>query len=383
MYLVKVYPDSDSPYVSQIYAGLYELSAAGSIQLRLSKTFNHQFVKYEHYLSSLHMEITDSESQQSCRVFFDLVDGARTFSMADLDQTDIYFKRTYDEAFIDTFSKSLREKILPFGLHYSCRSTHETPMRLMHRLFLYNSIHRTFFSNPMKAFRQVVGRPLQLLTVGFLLKKPIFSQPLLLSDFEVGPSEACETKIYFRTRVYDLDRAQSDYSFKEWKKANTVRVETIRALKSHFGKDFIGGLRDTDFSRKNFPDCIFPVNINMAKHIEYSRRFLINVNTDGLHGSVGWKLPECLAASRCIVSEPIRVKLPTPLMEGRHYLAFTNPEECVSACERLMNDTQISTSMRRNNYTYYHDHVKPSKLVHKCLQTAFSKFEKAEASRKP
>ena len=81
---------------------------------------------------------------------------------------------------------------------------------------------------------------------------------------------------------------------------------------------------------------------------------------------------EYLAASRCIVTEPLKYQLPVSLIEGKNYLSFRTPEECVGACERLLSDPEFADQMRYENHKYYLNEVEPSVLVYRCLETAMS-----------
>ena len=99
---------------------------------------------------------------------------------------------------------------------------------------------------------------------------------------------------------------------------------------------------------------------------------LIAVATTGLHNSIGWKLPEYLASAKCIVTEPLQYELPTPLEENRNYLTFRTPEECVAACETILDSAQLAKEMRYNNYNYYIREVEPSAHMLSCIERAFS-----------
>ena len=372
MYIVKINPDSDSRYVSQIYAGLYQLSSAGVINLKFAKTSLGKNHNNFHSEFNMLIEVMDSESKKSCAIFFDLVDGGGTFMMDELKSVDVYFKRTYYQDRIDTLPMDLRKKILPYGLHYCCRSRWEKPAMMMKRLLLKNFFNQSIFSNFYSSIKESIGRPLDLLFRGYFLKKEVTRLPLLIEDYVVHPDESTQKKIYFKTRVYDVNKAQTEYGYNQRVKVNEIRVGTIRALKKHFGRDFVGGLSHSSYACENYQDCLFPVPYHShGQHIKKSQQYLININTAGLHRSVGWKFPEQMAASRCIVTEPVDIELPVPIEKGVHYLSFHSSQECVKACEQLLSDKNLSKSMRQNNYNYYKDNIEPSKLLKRCLNSAF------------
>jgi hypothetical protein len=368
VYLVRAFPDSISEYVSQVYAGLAELSVAGRVKLRFSSRFSNKARKfYKHAFCTLFLEVTDLISGQGRNIFFDFIDAHDTFSIDDLNRTDIYFKRSYYQPIVDTLDEELRSKILPYGLQYCCRSKHETAVSMMRRFFLFNYMHKRLLTNPMSAFRQTVGRPLRVLLANAM--KLHGAPPLLVTDFEEHPDKPGEPRVYFRTRVYDVERT-ADPSVRE---VNETRANTIRSLKKNLGDRFVGGLQPSTFAMAHYPDCTCPDHLNTAQHIANTKRYLINVTTTGLFDSIGWKFPEDLAASRCIVSEPLKSQLPVPLQPGKHYLAFRTPLECVEACNRLLNDPVLARSMRHENYRYYRENVRPEQLILKCFNAAFDK----------
>ena len=193
-----------------------------------------------------------------------------------------------------------------------------------------------------------------------------------VADFVVRPDEPAELKILFQTRLWtsqDCPRISEG----QLKEINDGRVNTVRSLKRKFGKQFLGGLICTDFAKTHYPDCCLPVEeTNRKNYLNLVKKCLICVTTTGLHDSIGFKLPEYLAASRCIVTEPLKYQLPVSLKEEKHYLSFRTPEECVEACEKLLADPHFANQMRYENYKYYLNEVEPSALVYKCLRTAMS-----------
>ena len=152
-----------------------------------------------------------------------------------------------------------------------------------------------------------------------------------------------------------------------------MRVNTLRSLKREFGERFVGGLVPNDVARQNYPMlCVTSEVTRRINYLDVVRKCLVCVTTTGLHDSIGGKVPEYLAASRCIVTEPLKYQLPVSLIEGKNYLSFRTPEECVGACERLLSDPEFADQMRYENHKYYLNEVEPSVLVYRCLETAMS-----------
>lgn len=154
---------------------------------------------------------------------------------------------------------------------------------------------------------------------------------------------------------------------------NTMRAETVRVLKREFGEHFIGGLSDTPVARARYPDLI----TDTAKHtyMRALRCCVIGVTTTGLHQSTGAKVPEYLAASRCVITEPILNALPEPLIEGKNILTFQTPEECAEACTQLLEDHDRIEEMRQTNYEYYMRSIRPVAIISRCLRIALNALE--------
>ena len=203
MYAVKVYPESISSYVTQIYAGLYDLVAAGKIQLDFANHLSHNTRKSNKWLfATLWLEVKDLENGRCFKLCFDMIDGLNIASKDDLKKADIYIKRSYYEPFIKGLEHDLRKKIIPFGLNYACSSQNEAPMMRMRQVFLYHFIHKSFINKPILAFKQTFGQPLKLHLKKYKRFESMFNLPLLTNDFEVHPDIPAEPKILFRARVY-------------------------------------------------------------------------------------------------------------------------------------------------------------------------------------
>jgi hypothetical protein len=375
MYIVKVFPESISEYVSQIYAGLYDLSTTGKIKLEFANRFFHNTRELNKWIyATLCLEITDLRNGRYSKICFDMIDGMNIASIDDLKKADIYIKRSYNQSFINQLGQDLIKKIIPFGLHYACDSQNETAMMRMQKVYLYHSIYNNFVKKPVYACKQTFGQPFKLLLKKYKCCESIVNLPLSINDFEVHPDIPAEPKIYFRTRAYSPEDASGAYESGRLKELNDMRANTIRALRKHFGGQFVGGLKRSAFTEKYYPDLLSEVS-SKKEHINLGKKHLICVTSSGLHDSTGWKFPEYLAASRCIVSEPPKFELPVPLEREKHYLQFTTPGECVDACRRLLNDVKLASSMRRENYTYYENYVRPSMIILRCLETALSKRE--------
>ena len=154
---------------------------------------------------------------------------------------------------------------------------------------------------------------------------------------------------------------------------NEVRVELIEALRKGLGEQFVGGLEVNGLARERYETYIYRGDTRKHRSLATMQANLVGVATPGLHGSTGWKLPEYIAASRCVVSQVPPHRLPRPLETDRHILPFATPAECVDACQRLLDDETLAIEMRRANESYYKQTLAPDVMIKTHLDTAMSR----------
>jgi len=107
------------------------------------------------------------------------------------------------------------------------------------------------------------------------------------------------------------------------------------------------------------------------EYLAFSKQHLVGVSSRGLHGSVPFKIAEYVAASLAIVSEPLHCELPTAFVDGRDFLAFRTPDECVERCERILNSPTLAAELRRASRRYYLSELQPASHMQALLQRAF------------
>ncbi len=123
----------------------------------------------------------------------------------------------------------------------------------------------------------------------------------------------------------------------------------------------------TAFARRHYADVLLTEAYRRKDFIRMVKRHLIGVYTRGLHHSLAFKLPEYLAASMCVVSDPLRNELPQPLTAGRHYLEFRGHDECVAQCDRLLSRPE-AREMRAHNSAITSGGWPPAPNVPHCLE---------------
>jgi hypothetical protein len=376
---VEVLPYTICDYTSMVIAGLIELREQGKIALTFRRTDpvrpNHRL--HPHLVC---LVVSTSRVASGTRLCIDLIDGWGAASYDELDAADVYVKRGYQPAYVNGLADDRRRKFMPFGLHYACRSRHETWRDALVRGLRQRTRRGDMITRAPDAIRggaRYLARHLLL-----ALNSDRFTRELAIDQFENAPTTVVQQQVFFRTRVYAPDDAPGAHRSGSLIEVNDMRANTVRALQKAFGDRYVGGIRRTAYALSHYPDCMATEEIGHAGHIQVSRSSLINVSTFGLHDSTGWKLPEFIAASSCIVCEPPSHQIPEPLIDGKHYLGFASPEECVTQCDRLLSNPALAQQMRLDNYDYYLANLRPDRVMLKCIERALRRIP-ADQTAKP
>jgi hypothetical protein len=366
-YEITVYPKR-SEYLSALYAGLFELNAAGEVVLEFSRQLPSP--AYDRVPMLLRIEV--SAAGRRIEICFDTADWRTIVSPDDLRTADLYFKRSYHAPSIAELEPALQSKVAPMGLQYACTSRRESLPQSVREVVAQEIACGNVTSAPLKTLKRIAACPIKR-TLEAIYALPRLHRPMYIDEYEVNPDVPAEPKIYYRTRVYGPDDAPQNFRLGRMNEVNDLRANTVRALRAHFGERFIGGLRHSEYARRTYPDCLFRGDPGWQGHVALTKNCLIVVNTAGLHDSTSWKMAEYMAGSRCIVSERPFYETTAPLVEGKHYFPLSTPEDCVAACERLLDEPDTARSMRNASFAYYSAHVRPDQLVKDCIRTALTR----------
>ncbi len=355
-------------YSTYVIAGLFELQAQGVLTVRNGR--NPPTDLHPDFAGAAMWMKVEQAGSAARWVFFDLTDFPELPHLDDVRSADVYFKRSYQASVINkSLPPELAARISPMTMQYAVRSKHES---------YWDRLIRTVAS--MRLDRGLAGAAVPVLGA---LCRPLaqFSEsfhtlPQLTEDLLVDPNEAADETVYLRTRIYDPDLQASEQHRQQIVELNQFRVELIHALKQGLGPRFIGGLYPTAATRKYYPELISEVpegTETYAGHLQRSRQSLINVNQAGVRDSTGWKIAECLAASRCLVSQPPVYQNLVDIRAGEHFVAFSTPTECVDACLKLLEDPQEIARLRRAGFEYYRQHVEPRAALAQLLHIVLSR----------
>ncbi len=346
--------DQDIYHASKLYVGLCALAEREWVDLSVTARLRRgrRLVPVAHLVPCL--EVRPAHGGDTRLIAFDLYDRSDRFAWALLDLCDVYFKRNYFEPDLSRLPAPVRCKVRPFGLNYPCLSpavlTRVLPRALFElggRLLREPAAMRSWLSQKRRQLKS-------------FLTLPDFRQ------FERPSDVPAEPVVTFQPRVWAPEETEEE----DLPRLNEQRVEIVRALRTSLGPRFQGGLVPTAYARAMYPDAITDRPAFQRTYVRQTRQCLVAVYTRGLHHSTAFKLPECLAGSLCLVSEPVRNTNPAPLVEGTHYLGFETPAECVAQCRRLLEDPARAAAMRAANSRYYRDEVEPPRHLWNCLERA-------------
>jgi hypothetical protein len=325
---------SPSIHLNQIYDGFQKLKKLGIINLVVKPFAVDTGAKLKVLVDDKYTVIYDTSDG------FNWIKGSMKDNLHYFKnhiRADYYFKRSYNEQLLSYTPSNC--KIYPLGLNLGM-----TPEGKFQRSLIGNS--KDFIKN-----NYFVSK--------FYDKTSFYSE-----DFEFLPVPHKKTKILFIARLWDPDDESSDNLKAERELINKNRVRYIKACKKEFGKQFTGGLQKDSFSIKYSSDLIMPSFLtNRGAFLKAIKESNICIATGGLHDSIGWKFGEYVAASRAIISEPLKYNLSGNFENTKNYLTFKTEDELISQTHILLDNRNLLSEMMNNNYKYYNDYMRPDKLI--------------------
>lgn len=308
---------SDCPHLNQIYTGFKILQNKGLIQLTWGNKLDSDKPWCKVVLNN------------KINIIYDTYDSGNRFVEKEyIDNVDYYFKRS-------SYKKD--KTTIPLGLNYDVIDKFEN------------------IKCKIDIFKDNIRFNLKGKKCNFYIE-----------DFEWYPISLENPKICFLTRLWDpySNDVENENVRNERIEINKFRIECIKKCKEEFGENFIGGIQKSDYSLKNYPEYI--VDDRYTKRHEFLKivkQCDICIATTGLHGSIGWKFAEYVAASRAIVSEKLNYELPGNFVEGSNYLEFNSVDSLIEKINLLIKNKAIRSEIMENNYRYYNLYVNPEKLV--------------------
>lgn len=338
--------------VSEVPLHLYQI-IAGFMLLEKKGILN---LKIENSLKKLPYNMMEVELDNKLKVLYDVNDGYDNLTKTSEDYVNLYdsLLKSYDFCFKRSFSyeynKKLKygNKIKKLGLNYMVT-------------IKKNLAHDIYKLDPKKEKIKKIIRRVPV--------SQYYNNKYLIESFEEKPKINKKPKILFIARLWDPNgfelKNMPKEKINERNNINELRIKCIRACKEKFGDQFIGGIIPSNYAKMVCDDLIInDKRITVRdKYLKLMKSCDICIATTGLHGSIGWKFAEYIAASKAIVSEKLNYELPGDFQEEKNYLEFNNVEECVTNIEELINNEQKRFDIMNNNFVYYNNYVKPDILV--------------------
>ena len=350
----KLLYQSTGNHLQQLYTGFLMLHRSGAI--RLSQERRRTKTEYpsraQHLLNGSHAHL-DAVIDGKIKIHFDTHDG-EDIATGELDDCDLYFKRSYLPALIATLPPEQRSKIEPLGLNYRV---------------LPSSID-WFAARRAVLLRD--GPVARLLKEAFDPRNALGYKPRVLG-MEAPVRLDAEPRVLFFAATYDPhdEPGRTQDKIEDRISINETRARCIRLLKEALGERFTGGFVGSAFARKQYPDLIVPDSVTaQSSYIATMRSHAICVATTGLHGSIGWKLAEYVAFSKAIITEKLVYTVPGDFGPGRNYIEFASPEDCAAAAMRLVEDRGLRERLMLNNVAYYRAYLRPDALVGNAMARA-------------
>jgi hypothetical protein len=343
---IELHPNNDLYHLSTLLTGLTSLHQSGEIRLEISvRPSTNSIWGVYRVLARL------AQDGPAVRCTVDLADRSDFWDSDGLEQTDLYFKRSYWST-RPAPSKGRRAAVHGFGLNYACRSPR----------FPYSVAAKMAWAVTRHAV-------LRLRSAQYVRRSAKFLRSYLENPsaamFEVPAGVHREMKVLFQTRLWSPEEGP------DIERLNDERLSLVRALRRAFGDRFLGGVVRTPVAERLCPDAISPHPSGHREYAVWSRDASIGVYTRGLHDSIAFKLPEYLANGKAIVAEgiPAAIVLPTPLTDGREYLSFANTDACLATCDRLLSQPAETRALGERAHAYYESHCSPTATARRLLHT--------------
>lgn len=340
-------------HVTQLLTGFGLLARDGRVKVRLRRARN------LHTESGTRLDVL---LQGRWRLVYDLADAGSINPGHGIDEADTYFKRSYGPK---ARNHPGARKIFPLGLNYPVYGPGDWRVRRM--VWAARGIRLREFGNPLT----------QVLRLGNwssgALQMNSGRSVCSLEHFEQQPRVEDEPRVLLLTRTWDPSTQRDQETVARWHALNATRAACIRALRTEFGPRFVGGFAPHEYARRTYPDCVVDGGVtNKGSYLQLMKGADICIATEGLAGSNGWRLGEYVAASRAIVSEPLRYEVPGGFQAGQNYLEMNSPEEGVARVAGLAADPDRRLRMMQQNHRYYKGFLRPDALVWNSLVTAGS-----------
>lgn len=322
-----------TPHLCSVLTGFLLLEKQGELRLKINTGVDMPS-------ASIMEAVVDGK-----RLGYDMADGYNFRDPSNIGEyialCDRYFKRSFSSEMNEKFFPNSSDKICRWGFNY-----------------LATCDGNDYFNhNPEKKMLEAVN-----LLRG---RKPL--KYFTYDRFEALPNRNENPNILFMTRLW----SPSQTSSKNIEKVNAVRIEIARALRKEYPNNSVTGIYDGELARELCPELILSGNLTKReKFIETMKSSDICIGSTGLHGSIGWKTGEYIAASRAIINERFLYEVTGDFEVGKNYFEFESVDECMTHVDTLFKNPDKIFEMKRRSRDYYLNYLRPDVQVANSLKNA-------------
>lgn len=364
---VRLHLDADLYYQSYILLALKKLAQQSEVRLSQETRWPWSHKKYPHDPFVILMRVRPIGRQTDWTTLaYDARDQNYTFCPSALSMVDLYFKSSYYQPEVDKLPEHVRSKVRPGGLYLpvqailSTRDYWTTLIRTTVSAFF--PLDQDAFREALKPVSKTKGRRFiylaQRVRYAYIVRLP-------LQEYEAAAGSAPnKEQVFFNPNAWDMERFEH---------VNLARAHIMRILRDSSQINFVGGFRNNSTSQAHFSDILCTPDLNHRDYIRTIGQSEIVLNTRGLFDCFSWKLPEYMAAGRCILSERLVNELPQPLREGEELLFFDFDPELVSFQDQLnllIENPELRQYLAANARKYYEQYVEPCAAMRRILSEA-------------
>jgi hypothetical protein len=337
---------------SYVFTGLATLHRLGKIRLRVRAPAVTDIPRHAGEVCARFQ--VGTPSGRPVPVLYDLRDRSDQFFMDDLEETRLYFKRTFVQSDVDALPGNLRPRVHPGGVTFAC-------MAAGVRMAPFAQALRLMVNPGLREGRRRMARRLV-----------DYARIPALEGFIAPPSAGKRGVVLFQTRVWEDSEVPEPDSAEE---VNGQRVALVRTLRAAFGDRFVGGLLPTPMALERWPELVTRRGADQPSYLRLIREAAVAVYSRGLHHSTAYKLGEYMAASCAVVSDPIRSILPAPLNPGVHFAPYSTTDECAAQCDRLLTWPEARMELRVASHDYFSREIRPDSRMSRVITMALAEGE--------
>jgi hypothetical protein len=355
-FAVTCYGDTDIVHASYAVTGLVELANRDEIDV--------EFRVHDSGLAGVRspfaLWLKVAHRDGAWPVAVDCHDVTTHFCPAALAACRFYFKSNLNHETYRAAGAAYRERVRPFGPYLPCRPHDDRGLwkrwlgnarvKLAHRFV--HSDRRMTLSAKVRDFLPQLNRHKR-----YLSRK-------VWSEYESPPVELPKAGplVVFNPSCWDEAEHPSI------RPLNEFRARLIVRLRELFGPRFVGGFRRYGPAWVQYPEAAEDRTISHDEYVRLLRATPLSVYVNGKWGCFSWRLPEELAASRCLVSEPIPNDSGFPLEAEAGIVIRRTPEEIADEARRLAGEPDEVRALSLRSRRTHVERLRPTERMRRLLR---------------